>query len=317
MPIKNKNIIGLASNKVKLLPHNHEWADLYKDEEKIICSAIGKYIKSIQHVGSTSIQGVNSKPIIDIAIGVASLKDAERCVKAMEVLGYEYKYYAEVRGRRFFAKGSRSNRTFYVHMEPIGGRVWKNHILFRDYLRIHEEGIEEYNNVKKLLAKEYKDDCQTYTMKKDPFIKKILKMAKKEIKSNKKAGGIVLNYDRSKIAIIYRANSSDWSFPKGHIEKGETSLIACMREIKEETGLSTELLRELPDMEYEDGAGNMVNLAMYLVQSKEINFIPEHLGNIIKWVDIDGVGKRLSYDNLKEYYEKVLPIIRNNDTKLV
>lgn len=184
--MKSKNIIGLASHKVKLLPHNPQWVDLYKDEEKIICSAIGKHIKSIQHVGSTSIRGVNSKPIIDIAIGVESLKDAEGCIEAMKKLGYDYKYYAGVRGRRFFAKGTKSNRTFYVHMEPINGRVWKNHTLFRDYLRKHKESIEEYNEIKKLLAREYKNDCQTYTIMKDPFIKKILRMAKKEIKSKSK-----------------------------------------------------------------------------------------------------------------------------------
>ncbi|MFA6252135.1 MAG: GrpB family protein [Candidatus Paceibacterota bacterium] len=178
--MKNKNIIGLASKKVKLLPHNPKWAELYRREEKIISSALGKAIKNIQHVGSTSIQGVNSKPIIDIAIGVNSLKDAEKCIKAMEKLGYEYKYYAGIRGRRFFAKGNKSNRTFYVHIEPINGRIWKNHILFRNYLRKHKESVKEYNDIKKLLVKDYKNDCETYTTKKDPFIKKILKKAKQE-----------------------------------------------------------------------------------------------------------------------------------------
>ncbi|MFA6252120.1 MAG: NUDIX domain-containing protein [Candidatus Paceibacterota bacterium] len=133
------------------------------------------------------------------------------------------------------------------------------------------------------------------------------------IKKNtiKKAGGIIVNNNKSKIAIIYRANSNDWSFPKGHIENGENPLNACIREIKEETGLSVELLKKLPDMNYENGSGDRVNLTMYLVQSKEISFIPEHPKDIIKWVDIDEVENILSYKNLKEYYHEISPIINN------
>lgn len=134
-----------------------------------------------------------------------------------------------------------------------------------------------------------------------------------DIKNNmiKKAGGIILNNDRSGIAIIYRANSNDWSFPKGHIEKGESSLDACMREIKEETGLDVELLKELPALDYEDKKGNIINLNMYLVQSSEDDFVKENPKDILKWVNLNEVKDILSYENLKEYYDKILPIIND------
>lgn len=44
-----------------------------------------------------------------------------------------------------------------------------------------------------------------------------------------------------------------WSFPKGNVEKGETSEAAALREIAEETGLPARRLRiiePLPDIEY-------------------------------------------------------------------
>ncbi|MDD5639663.1 MAG: NUDIX domain-containing protein [Candidatus Pacebacteria bacterium] len=127
----------------------------------------------------------------------------------------------------------------------------------------------------------------------------------------KKAGGIILNNDKSKIAIIYRANTNDWSFPKGHIENSETPLGACIREVKEETGLDVELLKELPDLNYEDKKGNIVNLTIYLVQSKKNNLTLENPKDILKWVDINKVENILSYKNLKEYYKKILFIINN------
>lgn len=103
----------------------------------------------------------------------------------------------------------------------------------------------------------------------------------------KKAGGIILNNDRSRIAIIYRGNGNDWSFPKGHIEKGESPLDACTREIKEETGLDVELLKGLPTLNYEDKKGNTINLNMYLVQSIEDDFVKENPKDILKWVNLN------------------------------
>jgi 8-oxo-dGTP pyrophosphatase MutT (NUDIX family) len=126
----------------------------------------------------------------------------------------------------------------------------------------------------------------------------------------KKAGAIILNNDNSEIVLIHRADIGDWSFPKGHIGIGEDPFDACIREIKEETGLDVMLLRGLPDIEYKNGAGAMINLTMYLVRSRESSLKVEHPGDVLRWIDIDEAGNILSYDNLKEYYHEILPIIK-------
>lgn len=174
---KSQKIIGLQRKKVELFSYNPAWKKLYQEEAKILRSVIGKYILDIQHVGSTSIPGAKAKPIIDIAIGVENLKKAEKCVKPLTNLGYEYKYNAGVRGRRFFAKGSEKNRTHYIHIIKLNGRQWKNYTLFRDYLKKHKRTVKEYNELKEKLAKKYKNDRYTYTAKKDSFIKGIIKKA--------------------------------------------------------------------------------------------------------------------------------------------
>ena len=175
-----KKIIGLQRKKVKLSSYNPKWKKLYKKEEKLILSAIGKYIKNIQHVGSTSIPKAKAKPIIDIAIGIESLKIGKKCIKSMEKLGYEYTYDPKIGGQHFFAKGKEKNRTHYIHMVKLNGRYWKNCILFRDYLKKHKEIVKEYNNLKEKLAERYKDDRDNYTLKKSSFIRKIIKKAEKE-----------------------------------------------------------------------------------------------------------------------------------------
>ena len=178
-------IIGLQRKKVKLSSYNLKWKELYKKEQKLIYSAIEKYILDIQHIGSTSIPKAKAKPIIDIAVGVKSFKVGEKCVKSLEKIGYEYKHDAGVKGRHFFVKGKENNRTHYLHIEKLNGRLWREHILFRNYLMNHKEAIEEYNKLKEGLVKKYKDDRDTYTKKKNSFIQKILRKAEKEIKSIK------------------------------------------------------------------------------------------------------------------------------------
>jgi GrpB-like predicted nucleotidyltransferase (UPF0157 family) len=176
--MRKKKIIGLQRRKVQLSHYKPEWKELYKKERKLLRSSIGKYILDIQHVGATSIPGVVAKPIIDIAIGVKSLSIVKRLIKPLKELGYEYKGTAGVPGRHFFPKGSERNRTHYLHMERLGSKNWKNHILFRDYLRRHKEAVKEYNKLKEKLAKEYKNERESYTAKKSVFIQKILKKAK-------------------------------------------------------------------------------------------------------------------------------------------
>jgi GrpB-like predicted nucleotidyltransferase (UPF0157 family) len=115
-----------------------------------------------------------------MAIGVKNLKVGEKCIKPLKQLGYEYKHDAGIKGRHFFAKGSEMYRTHYIHIEKINGKLWENHIFFRDYLRSHKEVINEYNELKQKLAEKYKDDRDTYTIKKVPFMRKIMKRIKKE-----------------------------------------------------------------------------------------------------------------------------------------
>ncbi len=175
-----KKIIGLQRKKVKLFSYNPGWKKLYKEEEKLLRLATGKYVLDIQHVGSTSIPGAKAKPIIDIAVGVKNLKDGEKCIKPLRQLGYEYKHDAGIKGRHFFAKGSEKNRTHYIHIAKLNGRFWKNHILFRDYLRKHKTAVKEYNELKEKLARKYKDDRDTHTAQKDSFIQRIIKKDEKD-----------------------------------------------------------------------------------------------------------------------------------------
>ncbi|MFL0269363.1 GrpB family protein [Candidatus Clostridium radicumherbarum] len=173
-------MIGLKRGTVKLLPYDYRWVELYKQEEKLLLSLIGEYVIDIQHVGSTSIKGLDSKPIIDIAVGIKSLNDTENFRNLLENAGYQYRGRAGVEGRIMFAKGSEDLRTHYLHIEVYGGDLWENHIYFRDYLQLNKKSFEEYSRLKKELAEKFKEDRNSYTSSKNNFINSTLKKAREE-----------------------------------------------------------------------------------------------------------------------------------------
>ena len=66
------------------------------------------------------------------------------------------------------------------------------------------------------------------------------------------AGGLVIDSTGTKGLLIGRRDLKDqkrerllWSLPKGHIEPGETPEQAAIREVAEETGIESEIAREL------------------------------------------------------------------------
>jgi GrpB-like predicted nucleotidyltransferase (UPF0157 family) len=166
-------MIGLEKGTVKLVPHKELWHQLFAEEEARLRDAIGEHVVAIEHVGSTAICGLSAKPIIDIAAAVPKAANAQRCVRPLENVGYQYRGENGIAGRYYFVKGE--PRTHHLHMVEVGSDLWKNHLLFRDYVRKHPEVAEEYERLKGDLAIKYERDREAYTEGKSRFIEEVLK----------------------------------------------------------------------------------------------------------------------------------------------
>ncbi|NLE07507.1 MAG: NUDIX domain-containing protein [Parcubacteria group bacterium] len=149
------------------------------------------------------------------------------------------------------------------------------------------------------------------TIRKRPFLISIISKNMEQNKTIEKAGAIIFsNIDKNNIALLYRGKQQDWSFPKGHAEEGEESVQTMIREIKEETGLDVKILQSLPSLDYTHPNGNTISTKMFLVQSEDDSKVKlENPDDDIKWIAINEVSQTLSYDNLKEYFEKIYPIL--------
>jgi GrpB-like predicted nucleotidyltransferase (UPF0157 family) len=173
-------VLGLSRTVVRLSPYNEKWIEAYKTEEKLLRESMGDLIVDIQHVGSTSITGLISKPIIDIAVAIKTMSESKKCIELFTKLRYEYRENLKIPGLHF-AKGGPDNRTHYIHVEELNDNTWYNYILFRDFLRVHPETLAEYAELKIQLAEKFADDRISYGHGKDMFITKIIETAKKEL----------------------------------------------------------------------------------------------------------------------------------------
>ncbi len=156
---------------VVIADYDPEWPGTFRNEKKILEETLGENALAIEHIGSTSVEGLAAKPIIDILIGVKSLDEAQICIDRIVKLGYVYhpEYENELPDRRYFDKPG-----FHIHMAEKDGNFWKKHVFFRDYLGAHPETKREYEDLKKKLSVEYRNDRGTYTDMKGPFIEGIV-----------------------------------------------------------------------------------------------------------------------------------------------
>ena len=111
----------------------------------------------------------------------------------------------------------------------------------------------------------------------------------------KKAGCILVNLENKKIALVLR--KGDYSFPKGHLEDGETI---------EETGPEVEILGDEIDIIKYKSSGNedvenhfFIGIDMGLTNK----FIAKKDREKTDWFRIDEIEDRLSYENLKKFWK--------------
>lgn len=172
----------MVNLEVNLYEYDPKWEDQYTYERKRIIDAIGDKIEGIEHIGSTSIKGLNAKPIIDILVGVKDLSQFSALTEPLSNIDFDFVPKPEFKDRMFFRKGEWGSGTCHLHVCEMGGSEWTEKLLFRDYLRKYREAAEDYAKLKMGLALLYKKDRSTYTQHKAPFIMDIIKKAKEEFK---------------------------------------------------------------------------------------------------------------------------------------
>ena len=134
------------------------------------------------------------------------------------------------------------------------------------------------------------------------------------MEQEKSCGAVIFrkHHGNTELLLIKHTNGGHWSFPKGHVEPGETEAQTALREVREETGLEVQIdtsFREV--VSYSPRKDTIKNVVYFLawVKSKEIRPQPEEVSQV-KWVEISLAPKWLIYDNDGQLVSRVIAIIK-------
>ena len=156
-----------------------KWNPKWKDEFERIVDSLGEDViynsVKIEHVGSTSVEGLSAKPIIDLDIVIENDK-FEIIKRLLNDKGYKHEGDLGIEGREAFSySGKEELMTHHLYVCPKDSKELFKHITFRDFLKSNPTLASEYSKVKEQAAVLYPDDIDKYMEFKSEIIEKIYK----------------------------------------------------------------------------------------------------------------------------------------------
>jgi len=166
--------------------YNPDWKNQFSSEKQNIQEVIGiNNIIRIEHIGSTAVPGLYSKPTIDILVEIKDNTDTDLIINKLKRIKYHYISRPEnPPPHMMFAKGYSlkgfTGQAFHIHVRYSGN--W-DELLFRDYLIQNPKIAQDYAELKIKLSNDYINDREKYTSSKTEFITRITKTAREALKN--------------------------------------------------------------------------------------------------------------------------------------
>lgn len=148
-----------------------------------------------EHIGSTSVPQLDSKPIIDIDIIYVHQADFELIKVRLEKIGYYHNGNQGIEDREVFKRNGKlphsildtiKHHLYVCHMES---KALERHILSRNFLRKNDGARLKYQQMKYTLAEKANQDSKQYAALKElhvnDFIDSIIEKEKRNTLSGK------------------------------------------------------------------------------------------------------------------------------------
>lgn len=148
--------------------YNPAWVTQFNAIKSQLETVLGGLECSIEHVGSTAVPNLDSKPIIDIDIVYQAKSDFEKIKHGLEKIGYYHNGNQGLEGREVFKRSGQLSNEVLDHIQhhlyvcPRGSKALERHLLSRDHLRKNEEARIKYQQMKYALAEQANQDRKKY-----------------------------------------------------------------------------------------------------------------------------------------------------------
>lgn len=164
----------MRTRKVIVLPHDKMWKIDFENIKAEIEGTLSDLILSVEHVGSTSVEGMSAKPCIDIDVVIRDYSVFEAVVLRLATMGYIHEGNLGIKDREAFKYANKPHlRNHHLYVCPQNSEELRRHITFRDFLRTHPEAIRKYSAVKEEAAMLFPDDIDGYIRYKSPCIEEL------------------------------------------------------------------------------------------------------------------------------------------------
>ena len=162
--------------RVHLAPYDRQWPSMFEHQHGRIREILGSAVILLEHVGSTSVPGLSAKPIIDMVLAVPDSTDEPAYVPLLE----KQSYLVRIREPDWFEHRlfKAPDMEVNLHVFSQGCSEIEQMLMFRDWLRNHDDDRDTNEAEKKLLAAKTWKYVQNYADAKSAVIQRILEKAR-------------------------------------------------------------------------------------------------------------------------------------------
>ena len=164
----------MRTRKIVVLPYDVAWQSAFEKIKDEIEEAIGDLTIGIEHIGSTSVEGMSAKPCLDVDVIIQDYSAFPAVVDGLKSIGYIHEGDLGIKDREAFRySGKEHLQLHHMYVCPKNSEELHRHIVFRDYLRSHPEAVQTYSRVKEKAAALFPNDIDSYIKYKSPCIEEI------------------------------------------------------------------------------------------------------------------------------------------------
>lgn len=164
----------MKTKKVVVLPYDVAWKADFEEIRKEIVGAVGDLIIGIEHIGSTSVEGMSAKPCIDIDVVIRDYSIFDAVAARLETIGYFHEGDLGIKDREAFKYSDKPQlKKHHLYVCPQDSEELHRHITFRDFLRSNPDAVRKYSLTKETAARLFPEDIDKYMEYKSPCIEEL------------------------------------------------------------------------------------------------------------------------------------------------
>ena len=167
---------------IVLKEHSPKYAEWYEEEKQNLTELLADFgLQRINHIGSTSVEGLIAKPIVDILLELPEGYYLDRVSELLKNADWILMIRDDAKQTLDLNKGYTpagfAEKVYHLHVRALGD--W-DELYFRDYLRKYPKAARQYEELKRSLKEKYEHNRDAYTEAKTAFVQQYSQAAREE-----------------------------------------------------------------------------------------------------------------------------------------